>query len=902
MSTARILLDILIVLVAAKIFAEGSERIGVPAVVGEILAGILIGSSVLHLVGENEVLKVLGELGVILLLLDVGLEMDLGELRAVGRAALSVATIGVAVPFALGGGAALALGMPGKEAIFIGAALTATSVGITARVFGDLRALATVEARTVLGAAVADDVMGLVILTVVTRLVSEGSVSFSSVTGIILVAIGFLVVATAVGLRVAPWGFRHIHRISRGSGTLVALALAFTLAFAELANKAKLAPIVGAFVAGLALSRSPLAHQVRRELTPIGHILVPIFFVQIGLEADISEFGRPKVLGIAAVLLVVAVIGKLASAAGMFGAPGDRLTIGLAMIPRGEVGLIFATIGLSQGIIAGDVYASLLLVVLATTLMTPSLLKWRLRQRARHHELAPETAVEMPEGGWLVDVSGPRGTVVDLAADPPASAALRVGLQAALRIGRGARAGERLITWLTSLPAGTTAWDTEAADELDELLTTNEPAAWRFLLVTGLLDRGLPEVAAALRHRQDDPFESDPTRSLSWPRLGRLPARAGNRARLAALALDAADLTPDVDDAPDLARQVARRVGLSDEAAVSLGALVRSAEVLPSAARRLDGLDAEPVLGLAAHLGTVEAAREAFALADLTSLDDRAHARLVELRHLVEAALARPDLSGVVRGDLVEERRDAAAALIPSAAARLAATPSPFVVSQAADDLARQAALADPPLARRCVRAAVTPIEPGVWRLDVAVPDEVGLLAKQLALLAERGFEVLDVATVVWPDGMSLSTFRVQGDHRPQGDLLADDIAASLPAPVSPLALPDAVVTFDNTSSPWHTVCSVRSDDAGRALLAAAKAFALTEVNVVAARSTEVDGQVVRVLELTDKRGNPVLDATQDRIREVLTTGQATGGRRRSGARGGPDAPRRGAEPRIAPA
>ena len=178
MDIGEVLVHILVVLVAAKVAAEISERVGVPAVVGEILAGIIIGPSLLDVVGQDEVLRVLGELGVILLLLEVGLEMDLGELGAVGRASLSVASVGVAVPFALGFGTGLAFGMDGNEALFVGAALTATSVGITARVFGDLRALASVEARTVLGAAVADDVMGLVILTVVTRIVTEGSVSF----------------------------------------------------------------------------------------------------------------------------------------------------------------------------------------------------------------------------------------------------------------------------------------------------------------------------------------------------------------------------------------------------------------------------------------------------------------------------------------------------------------------------------------------------------------------------------------------------------------------------------------------------------------------------------------------------------------------------------------------------
>ena len=355
MDVTRILLDILIVLLAAKLAAEVADRIGIPAVVGEIVAGIIVGPSVLGLVHESDALLTLAEIGVILLLLEVGLEMDLGGLRSVGRASLTVALVGVVVPLGLGAGAGALLGMTGKEAIFVGAALTATSVGITARVLGDLRALATVEARTVLGAAVADDVLGLVILTVVTRIVTGGSVSPLGILGIVGVAVGFIVVATAVGLRLVPPAFALVRRHSRSTGTLVAVALAFTLAVSELAHLAQLAPIVGAFVAGLVLSRSSSADRVRSELAPVGHLFIPVFFLAIGIDVEIGQFAKPAVLGLAGALLLVAVIGKLVSMYGLLGAPGDRLMVGIGMIPRGEVGLIFAAIGLREGVFGQDV-------------------------------------------------------------------------------------------------------------------------------------------------------------------------------------------------------------------------------------------------------------------------------------------------------------------------------------------------------------------------------------------------------------------------------------------------------------------------------------------------------------------------------------------------------------------
>src|SRR5262245_43611452 len=405
MDVAEVLRNILVVLIAAKLAAELAERAGIPAVVGEIIAGIVVGPSVLGLVESDEVLRTLGELGVILLLLDVGLEMDLVELGRVGRASFLVATVGVVTPLVLGVGAMETFVTDDfNVALFVGAALTATSVGITARVFSDLRALATHEARVVLGAAVADDVMGLVVLTVVVRLVTEGSVSLLSVAWIVLVAVLFLVVSGAVGVRVAPRIFGVIDRASRSAGTLVALALAFTLAFAELADLAKLAPIVGAYVAGLALNRTDQADRIRRELTPIGHIFIPVFFLQIGVDADIAAFGRAEVLRDAAILLAVAVVGKLLSPIGAIGAPGDKPLIGLGMLPRGEVGLIFATIGLQNGVLGDDLYAALLLVVLVTTLATPKLLQMRyatLRRRAAEPAGTPPPDTGPPPGGWL---------------------------------------------------------------------------------------------------------------------------------------------------------------------------------------------------------------------------------------------------------------------------------------------------------------------------------------------------------------------------------------------------------------------------------------------------------------------------------------------------------------------
>ena len=278
LNIGRILLDLTIILIVAKAAAEVSERIHVPAVIGEIFAGILIGPSVLGLVNTGDMLFFLAELGVILLLIQVGLETDILELKSVGRASILVAIIGVALPMTLGFGVSSMLGESVNTSLFIGATLTATSIGITARVFGDLRALATVEARTVLGAAVVDDVLGLIILTVVTRIVEQGSVGIGTIASTIGLAIGFLAVTSTVGFTIFPQLFARIAQVARSTSTVSVVAIGIALGFSVLAEKAHLAPIIGAFVAGLALRRIAAHERVERDVSSLAQIFVPIFF------------------------------------------------------------------------------------------------------------------------------------------------------------------------------------------------------------------------------------------------------------------------------------------------------------------------------------------------------------------------------------------------------------------------------------------------------------------------------------------------------------------------------------------------------------------------------------------------------------------------------------------------
>lgn len=377
-----ILISLAIILVAGKAAAELCERVGIPAVLGEILVGIAIGPSLLGFVEMSDAVAVLAELGVIVLLAQVGLEIDVAELRKVGRVSLMVAAIGVIVPMVSGFGVGQLLDETTNASLFLGAALAATSVGITARVFGDLRTLNTREARVVLGAAVADDVLGLIILTVITRVVETGDLDPASIGLTILVAIGFVVVSATIGLAVVPRLFRHVDAVTTSYAVIPVVATALTFALAAAADAARLAPIIGAFIAGVTLGRTEQRERIEHEFNVLAMILVPIFFVSIGLTVDVGAFADAKVIGLAALLSVVAVAAKMLAALGARGSGMDAMLVGVAMVPRGEVGLIFASIGASVGVFDDELYAVVVAVVLVTTIVAPPLLRWRIRRAA----------------------------------------------------------------------------------------------------------------------------------------------------------------------------------------------------------------------------------------------------------------------------------------------------------------------------------------------------------------------------------------------------------------------------------------------------------------------------------------------------------------------------------------
>jgi Kef-type K+ transport system membrane component KefB len=389
MEFVHILLMLVVMLAAAKLLAELGERASQPAVLGELLAGLILGDSLLRLVNpKDEILHVLAELGAVLLLFEIGLESDITELFRVGWRSLWVAVIGVVTPAVLGFGVSVLLGQPTMTAAFIGATLTATSVGITARVMKDLNILRWGESQIVLGAAVADDVIGLLILAVFSGLVQGETLSVWQIGKVLVLALVFLAGALTVGLK-ASHVLLKVAEQMRARAALVTAALVFCFLLAALAQLVGLAPIVGAFSAGLVLARTEHRIRITERAGAIADMLVPIFFVMMGAQMnlraiDVTTPAGLSIVGLAALLIVVAILGKLASGLAVWRTRMRPWLVGVGMVPRGEVGLIFATIGLQQKVFDITVYTAVLILVMVTTLVTPPWLRALARRYGAH--------------------------------------------------------------------------------------------------------------------------------------------------------------------------------------------------------------------------------------------------------------------------------------------------------------------------------------------------------------------------------------------------------------------------------------------------------------------------------------------------------------------------------------
>lgn len=393
----RILLDVALILVAAKIGGELARRIGQPPVLGEIIMGVALGPSLLHWLPtfslgsvdpRVEVLAFLAELGVLILLFEVGLETQFADLRKTGASAAVVGILGVVISLAVGFATSYllatrigwvltpeALAQPLMFHVFVGAVLTATSIGITARVLNDLRKLRTPEGKVILGAAVFDDILGLIVLAIVGGIiVNPGTFSALSIAQVFAIALGFFFAAILIGRALGPRVVDGFHRVMRDDNIHVGVALVIMLLFSYLATYFELAAIVGAFAAGLGLSGSVHRHHMFQDLKPVGSLFIGFFFVTLGARVDLSQIGAstlPLVLLVGGLLTVGGILGKLAAGLGVVGIKANRLVVGVGMVPRGEVGLIFALYGLQYKLFENWQYATIILVCLLTTLVTP---------------------------------------------------------------------------------------------------------------------------------------------------------------------------------------------------------------------------------------------------------------------------------------------------------------------------------------------------------------------------------------------------------------------------------------------------------------------------------------------------------------------------------------------------
>ncbi|HXE75752.1 MAG TPA: cation:proton antiporter [Candidatus Xenobia bacterium] len=380
--TVHVLFQIFAMFAAAKLLQVVGERVGVPAVISEIVAGILIGPHLLGLAKVEDWTLALAELGAIVLLFDVGLDQKVSDLVKVGGTALLVAVLGVVAPFVLGFALLELVGGYSRiESIFLGAAMVATSVGITARVLQELGVLKTVVATVILGAAVIDDILGMIVLAVVSSL-GEGRVDYIQIGSVAAMAVGFTLFVVLVGRRVMRQVTPRVRQFS-ASDPYFALAMVICLGLSLAAAKIRIAAIIGAFLAGLVFSEEEATPALKEKIHALYEFLVPFFFVAMGMQMDLTVLGRGEVLLLAAGVTVLAILSKLVGCGLGAYKLGRRqaIQVGAGMVPRGEVGVIVAAIGLGLHTVSDEIYAVVIIMVLVTTLMAPPALRILFREK-----------------------------------------------------------------------------------------------------------------------------------------------------------------------------------------------------------------------------------------------------------------------------------------------------------------------------------------------------------------------------------------------------------------------------------------------------------------------------------------------------------------------------------------
>ncbi len=387
----EILFGLFIVFLAAQIGAEAAQRLKMPSVVGEIVAGAIIGPSVLGWVHINEPLEVLAEIGAVLLLFSIGLETRVDDLKRVGRLAALVGVIGVIVPFVMGAAWARSSGFPTSKALFVAAAFVATSVGITARVLQELKALNRLESKVILGAAVIDDILAMLLLGLVSALQIGDGVNVISLILVAAQALGFVILIAVFGTRIMRRASNVVEKpVNPLSPLMISLVLCLGLAVA--ASHIGLAAIIGAFLAGMAAGEIRQRQELEHQLQPILAFLVPFFFVVTGANVQLRQFGNWGMLLTLLIVVALAVVSKLIGCGLGAWSLGRRraLIVGVGMMPRGEVGIIVASLGKAAGVFTDAVYALIIAMSLITSILAPPILKMLLKREKAEQQ--PATA------------------------------------------------------------------------------------------------------------------------------------------------------------------------------------------------------------------------------------------------------------------------------------------------------------------------------------------------------------------------------------------------------------------------------------------------------------------------------------------------------------------------------
>jgi Kef-type K+ transport system membrane component KefB len=392
-SFVHLLLVLAAVLLTTRVLSVLAEKLGQPAILGELLGGVVLGASVLGVLDPNQLaIHTLAELGLLILLFEIGLATDLRALTRVGGTATVIAVVGVTLPFVMGYAALSAMGVGHLAAVVCAASLTATSIGISTRVLAELGFLQTDEGRVVLGTAVLDDIIGLVILSVIGSFAAGEAITARGVVRTSAVAFGFVAVAIVVGGFVVPPLFHAAKRL-RSPTTIAVMGLAFAFSLAALAGMLGSAIIVGGFVAGVLLNRIDQRDDVARSARAMGSLLTPIFFASVGASVDLRALAEPRTLLVTVVLLVVGAVGKVVAAYVPFWFRGNKALVGVAILPRGEVELIVAQTGLAIGALDASLFGAITLMVLLTTLVSPPLIQAVARRDPRSPKLMPKASL-----------------------------------------------------------------------------------------------------------------------------------------------------------------------------------------------------------------------------------------------------------------------------------------------------------------------------------------------------------------------------------------------------------------------------------------------------------------------------------------------------------------------------